>query len=114
MITPIGRVQIDEDLRIPGLDQLDRAPGFRCLELHVIPVDIEALTVCVLTYDWRPVLARTIPISRCKVVVSIGIEDWYHDQDETIEQRPEETTGEVSQQHLRRFLALDFATVDVG
>jgi hypothetical protein len=48
------------------------------------------------------------------MIVSIGIEDWYYNQDETIEQRPKATTREVSQQHLRSFLALHLTAVDVG
>jgi hypothetical protein len=114
VITAIGRVQIDEDLRIPDVDQMDRASGFRSFELYVVSVDIEALTICVLPYDRWPVLSGPISIAGSKVVVPIGIEDWYNDQDQTIEQRPEATTRQISQQHLRGFLALDFAAVDVG
>ena len=112
-MTAVRRVQIDEDVGVPELDQLDRPARLRGFELDVVSVDIEALAIGILPYDQGPVLAGAILVARSKMVVPVGIEDRYHNQDQAVEQRPQASASQVSQQHLCGFFAFDFSPMDV-
>jgi hypothetical protein len=106
-------MQVDEDVGIPPVDQLDSAARLGGFELDVVPVDVETLTVWIPSYDRRSVLPGAILVYRTKAIIPVGIEYRNHNQDQTVEQRAQATPRQVSQQHLRDFLTLHFAAMDV-
>src|SRR5919107_826024 len=106
-------MQVDEDVGIPPVDQLDSAARLGGFELDVVSVDVETQTVRVPSYDDRSVLPGAILVCWSEAVIPVGIEDRNHNQNQTVEQRPQATPREVSQQHLRGFLTLHFAAMDV-
>ena len=114
VIAAVGGVQIDEDVRVPGVEQRVRRPGLGRFQLHVVAVEVEALTVEAGPHDGRPVLARPVPLPRAQALVPVGIVDRHHQDDDAVEQRRQRTDGEIAQQLLRRFLALDLAAVNVA
>ena len=72
---PIRSVQINPYVRIVGCHHLDQRPRFRGIKLHVIPIEIESLSVRTLTHPAkRAVLSRPVP--KINTLVTVGIVNW--------------------------------------
>ena len=106
-------MQVDADVRIVVAQQARQRSRFGRLELHVIAIEIEILRVRP-TPDAadRAVLQRTLAES--DALVAVGVVDRRDEQHERVEPGGMLPVDDLAQQDLQRFLALDFAGVDVA
>jgi len=125
VVGAIGRVHVDEQVRQPGVEQLEPVAYFRCIGLHVVAVEIQILRGGAKAHDLRPVLIDAV-VGR-GVLVAVDVEDRQIKQDRVVEQAREFSANartpapgirivkhEIAQQHQARILAFDFAGVDAG
>ena len=113
MARAVGRVQIERHVRVVVGHQLRDGARFGRVELHVIAIEVEPLRVGTLALSaHRPVL-RAAVVER-EPLVAVGVVDRRDQEDHRLQPVVVPARGEVAQQHLRAFLALDFAAVDVA
>ena len=114
MVTAVGGVQVHKDVRVPSEQQVRGAPRLGRFHLHVVAVEVQPLTIGPSAHERGPVLSRPVGVTGRECLVPVHVIDGHDQEDEAVEQRRERAEGEIAQQHLRGFLALHFAGVDVG
>ena len=106
-------MQVDHEMRIPGREGGGERARLGGLELHVVAIEIQPLHVLAAADAGdRTVLRR--PVHDVDGFVAVDVVDRRDQDHHAIEERPEIATREAAHQDLNRFLALDFAAVDVG
>ena len=113
MKAAVGGVQVDQHVRIPRAQELQRGARFGRLGFHVVPVEIESLRVRPLPHHRRTVLLRAILLLWPERFVPIDVVDRRRHDDEGIDDVQEAVALEIPEQGLQRFLSFDFAAVDV-
>ncbi len=113
VIRAVGRVQIDEHVRIPPGHQLHQRSRFATLQLHVVAIEVETLRVLSRadTGHWA-VLRGAVLDAHLLVAVGVVVGGDQHDQ--LPGQRLQIARHETAREHQDGFLALDFAGVNVG
>src|SRR5207245_483008 len=83
----VGRVAINDDGRIPLIEEPNQAPYLGAFQFDEIAIEVETLGVLANAHSFdRPDLAR--PIGLGEVLVAIGIEDRREDQAEILKEGP--------------------------
>ena len=79
---PIGGMEIDEDVRIPGVEHHQRCARLRRFRLHVVAIEIEVLAICPHADQLGPVLLGTVHGLRRKSLVAIRVVNGHRDQND--------------------------------
>ena len=109
----VGRVAVDDDRRVPLVEQLHQRPHLGAFQLDEIAVEVEAGRIGAdADAVRRAVLLR--PMLGIDLLVAVRVEIRAENDDEVLEQRLRRAEGDVPGEHLQRFLAVDLAGVDVG
>ena len=104
---------VDEQVRLPGVEELDEGTSLGSLELDEVAVQIEAPGVGALAHSFlRPDLPRAVPLGHA--LVAVGVIDRSQRDHQVLEQRMMGRCQDLSGQHRQRFLAADFAGVDIA
>ena len=113
MAGAVGRVQIERHVRVVVGHQLRDGASFWRVELHVIAIEVEPLRVGALALAAHRAVLRAAVVER-EALVAVGVVDRRDQEDHRLQPVVVPARGEVAQQHLRAFLALHFAAVDVA
>ena len=85
MIRAVGGVGVDEEVRVPLVEELDQAAGLGCLELDEVAVEVEAAGVGPLAHSlFGADLAG--PVGLRDPLVAVGVVDRRHGQDHVLQQ----------------------------
>ena len=110
---PVRRMQIDGYVRIVFAEQPRHRPRFGRVELHVVAVQVIALSVRPLTHPSdRPVL--TAAVREAHPFVAVSVVDGRDQQDHRLPPFTVAAGQEVAEQHLERLLPAHLAAVDVA
>ena len=112
MLRAVGRVQVDDHVRVVvGIGPHQR-PRLRRFQLHVVAVQVEVLRVAPRPHAAdRTELVR--PVVEGHPLVAVGVVDGSDEQDQRRAPLLVRAGHEVTQQHQQRFLAAHLAAVDV-
>ncbi len=113
MAGAVGRVQIERHVRVVVGHQLRDGASLWRVELHVIAIQVEPLRVGALALAAHGAVLRAAVVER-EALVAVGVVDRRDQEDHRLQPVVVPARGEVAQQHLRAFLALHFAAVDVA
>jgi hypothetical protein len=111
--TAVGRVQIDEHVRVPFAKSGERRARFVRLRLHVIAVQVEPFGVGTLPDELRPVLLRALAFLGTDSLVAVGVVDGDGDEHEVVEHVLVGREREIAHQRQDRLFAFDLTRVDV-
>ena len=112
VLRAVGRVQVDDHVRVVVAIGADQRPRLRRLQLHVVAVQVEPLRVAPRAHAAdRAELVR--PIVEGHPLVAVGVVDGGDEQDQRRQPLLVRAGHEVAQQHQQRFLAANLAAVDV-
>ena len=114
VVGAVGGVAVDQEIRIPLVDQGQQCTHLRRVGLDVVAIQVQALAGGAPTHLDRPVLVDAI--EHRATLVAIEIEDRHEHQRDVIEPAQDALVlrGDFRQQDQARVLALDFAGVDAG
>jgi hypothetical protein len=105
-------VQVEEQVRVDLAEEAQQVPRLGRVGLHEVAVEVETLRVRALAGFGRTVLARAVRAARR--FVPVDVVDRQEPQLDALQQILVLAVGELAQQRLQRFLALDFTRVDVA
>ena len=106
-------VQVDSDVRVVRRHHRNERTSLWGIELHMIPVEVEALSVGTLPHATkRTVLPRAI--AQVHPLVSISVVDRSDEQNQVLSPRRIVSSGEIPEEHQQGFFPTDLARVDVA
>ena len=114
VVAPIGCVEIDEHVGIPGAQELEGRSGLRRFGLHVVAIEVEAERVGAESDQRGPVLLRSILGLRTHRVVAVAVVDGRRDDDQRVDDVAILVLVQVPEQRQQRFLSFHLAAVDVA
>ena len=113
VVGTVGGVTVDDDGRVPLVEEADQGADLGALQLDEVAVEVESLGIGPDAHAVDgAVLLRTMGF--VQAFIAVGVEDGGEDEDEVFQQRSILGRGQIAGQHEERFLAIHLAGMNVS